>query len=178
MAKFHYNEEALANLKLNDPSILDRLIDFDSAREAHLKKDHAKKDKRMPLTDAIATYVQDGDIITDGGFSYVRTPHQAFHEIIRQGKKGLQMIGAPNTNQSFQIVYGCVGYSHNSYIGVEMRGIDRSYDRMLKAERVKILSEWSHGGVAQGFKAAQLGVPGLFSKQMLGSDIVRYNPYL
>ena len=178
MAKYLYNQEAVENLRLSDTSILDRLVDFESAREAHLKKDHAKKDKRMSLKEAISTFVQDGDIMTDGGFAYVRTPHQAFHEIIRQGKKNLQMIGAPNTNQSFQIVYGCVGYSHNSYVGVEMRGIDKNYDRMLKAERVKILSEWSHGGVALGFKAAQLGTPGVFSKQMLGSDIVRYNPYL
>jgi len=178
MAKYVYNQEAVENLKLSDTAILDRLIDFESARAAHLHKEHGKKDKRMSIKEAIATFVQDGDIITDGGFSYVRTPHQAFHEIIRQGKKGLQMIGAPNTNQSFQIVYGTVGYSHNSYVGVEMRGIDKSYDRMLKAGRVKIISEWSHGGVALGFKAAQLGTPGVFSKQMLGSDIIRYNPYL
>ena len=178
MTKYLYNEEAVANLRLNDTSILDPLVDFESARAAHLKKEHGKKDKRMTIGEAVDTYVKDGDIITDGGFSYVRTPHQAFNEVIRQGKKNLQMIGAPNTNQSFFIFYGSVGYSHNSYTGAEMRGIDKNYDRLLKAERVKILSEWSHGGIAQGFKAAQLGTPGLFSKQMLGSDIVRYNPYL
>jgi acyl CoA:acetate/3-ketoacid CoA transferase alpha subunit len=178
MAKYLYNQEAVENLKLPDTSILDRLVDFESARAAHLQKERAKKDKRMPLAEAIAKFVKDDDIITDAGFAYVRTPHQAYHEIIRQGKKGLQMIGAPNTNQSFQIFYGCVGYSHNSYVGAEMRGIDKSYDRLLKAERVKILSEWSHGGVALGLKASQLGTPGVFSKQMLASDIVRYNPYL
>ena len=48
---------------------------------------------------------------------------------------------------------------------------------MLREGRVKILSEWSHGGVALGLKAAQLGTPGVFSKQMLGSDIIKYNPY-
>lgn len=87
MSKYVYNQEAVENLRLSDTSILDRLIDFESARAAHLKKDHAKKDKRMSLTEAISTFIQDGDIITDAGFSYVRTPHQAFHEIIRQGKK-------------------------------------------------------------------------------------------
>ena len=106
MAKFEYNEEAVKNLKISDTSVLDRLIDFESAREAHSKKEHAKKDKRMTIGEAVATFVQDGDIITDGGFSYVRTPHQAFHEVIRQGKKNLQMIGSPNTNQSFFIFYG------------------------------------------------------------------------
>lgn len=106
MAKYLYNQEAIDNLKLNDTSVLDRLVDFESAREAHLKKERAKKDKRMTISEAVATFVQDGDIMTDGGFSYVRTAHQAFHEIIRQGKNDLQMIGAPNTNQSFFITYG------------------------------------------------------------------------
>ena len=178
MAKYLYNEEAVKNLRISDTSILDRLVDFESAREAHLKKERAKKDKRMTICEAVATFVQDGDILTDGGFSYVRTAHQAFHEVIRQGKKNLQMIGAPNTNQSFLITYGLVKYSHSSYTGAEMRGIDKVYDRALKAGKIQILSEWSHGGVAQGLKAAQLGLAGLFSKQMLGSDLVRYNPYV
>jgi len=88
MATFDYNEEAVRNLKLRDTSVLDRLIDFESAREAHSKKRNTpRKTKRMTIGEAVATFVQDGDIITDGGFSYVRTPHQAFHEVIRQGKK-------------------------------------------------------------------------------------------
>ena len=178
MAKYLYNEEAVKNLRISDTSILDRLVDFESAREAHLKKERAKKDKRMTIGEAVATFVQDGDILTDGGFSYVRTAHQAFYEVIRQGKKNLQMIGAPNTNQSFFISYGLVKYSHSSYTGAEMRGIDKVYDRALKAGKIQILSEWSHGGVAQGLKASQLGLAGLFSKQMLGSDLVRYNPYV
>ena len=69
------------------------------------------------------------------------------------------MIGAPNTNQSYMINFGSVKFSHNSYVGAEMRGTDRNYSRQLKNGKVKILSEWSHGGVAQGLKAAQLGTP-------------------
>ncbi|HNQ85489.1 MAG TPA: CoA-transferase [Deltaproteobacteria bacterium] len=177
MSTYQYNQEALKNLQIEDTSVLDRLVDSESAREAHLKKDHAKVDKRMTLTEAIANYVADGDCMTDSGFAYVRTPHQAFWEIMRQGKKNLQCIAAPNTNHSFLIFNNNCDYSHNSYVGVEMRGIDRNYDRMLRQGRVKILSEWSHGAVALGLKAAQLGAPGVFSKQMLGSDMLKYNPY-
>ena len=53
MAKYLYNQEAIANLKLSDISVLDSLVDFESARAAHLKKDHAKRDKRMSLAEAI-----------------------------------------------------------------------------------------------------------------------------
>jgi len=178
MGTFNYNEEALKNLEIEDTSILDSLVDFEAARTTHLKKQRSKTDKRVSLQEAIAEYVHDGDVLSDAGFAYVRTPHQAYFEMMRQGKKDLQAIGAPNTNQSYMINYGTVAYSHNSYIGAEMRGTDRNYGRQLKEGKVKILSEWSHGGVALGLKAAQLGAPGLFSKQMLGSDIIKYNPYV
>lgn len=87
MSTYQYNQEALKNLQIEDTSVLDRLVDSESAREAHLKKDHAKVDKRMTLTEAIANYVADGDCMTDSGFAYVRTPHQAFWEIMRQGRR-------------------------------------------------------------------------------------------
>ena len=104
MAKYLFNQEAVENLRLGDLSVLSRLVDFESAREAHLKKEHAKKDKRMSLAQAVATYVQDGDIITDSGFSYVRTPHQAFHEVIRQGKESSDDRGAQYQSELLYLV--------------------------------------------------------------------------
>lgn len=178
MAVFDYNKEALANLKIEDTSILDRLVDFEGARKAHLSKERAKKDKRISLKEAVAEFVSDGDVVLDTGFGYVRTCIQSHFEIVRQGKKNLQMIGAPNTNQSYMSFAGCVYYSHSSYTGAEMRGTDKNYKRMMLSGKLKVVSEWSHGGVGQGLKAAQLGCPGVLSKQMLASDIVRYNPYL
>ncbi len=178
MSTFKYNQEALKNLNIEESALLNRLVDFESARESHLKKVRGKVDKRISLKEAVAEYVSDGDVLSDAGFAYVRTCHQAFFEMMRQGKKDLQMIGAPNTNQSYMINYGSVAFSHNSYVGAEMRGTDRNYSLQLKNGKVKILSEWSHGGIAQGLKAAQIGAPGLFSKQMLGSDIMKYNPYV
>ncbi|HPN13144.1 MAG TPA: CoA-transferase [Spirochaetota bacterium] len=178
MSAFDYNKEALKNLKFEDTKILDRLVDFESARSAHLKKDHSRRDKRVSLKEAIGEFVRDGDVLSDTGFSYVRTPMQAYFEILRQKKKNIQMIGSPNSNQSYMIAFGAACYSHNSYSGAEMRGYDRAYSRAVIEGKTRILSEWSHGTMAQGFKAAQLGVPGVFSKQLLGSDILKYNPYV
>lgn len=181
MKKFSYNQEALDNLGIKDTSILDPLVDFESARRAHQKKDHSRHDKRMSIKEAVAEFVAPNDIMTDGCFSYVRTPIQAFFEICRQYRDknmNLQHISSPNTNMSYFINYGVTKYVHNSYAGAEMRGIDRSFNRRIKNGDVTILSEWSHGAMAQGFKAAQLGCPGVFSKQLLGSDIVGYNPFV
>jgi glutaconate CoA-transferase, subunit A len=178
MSDFDYNREALLNLKLEDTAILDPLVDFESARSAHMKKDRSHRDKRVSLKEAVGEFVKDGDVLSDTGFSYVRTPMQAYFEILRQGKKNIQMIGSPNSNQSYMISFGASRYSHNSYSGAEMRGYDRAYSHSLINGKVTILSEWSHGSMAQGFKAAHLGLPGVFSKQLLGSDILKYNPYV
>ncbi len=178
MARYSYNEEAVKNLKIEDTSVLDRLVNAESARKAHLEKDHSQKDKRLSLGEAIAEYVSDGDVWCDSSFCYVRSALQAFFETIRQGKKGLQAIGSPNTNQSYANFYGTVSAVHMSYTGAEMRGYDRNFDRQLKNGKNRILSEWSHGSMAQGFKAAQLGLPGVFSRQLLGSDMIKYNPYV
>jgi acyl CoA:acetate/3-ketoacid CoA transferase alpha subunit len=51
-----------------------------------------------------------------------------------------------------------------------MRGYDKYFSDNVKRGRVKILSDWSHGLMALGFKAAQLGVPGLYSSPVLGSE--------
>lgn len=178
MAKFEYNKEALENLHISDSSILDRLIDGASAREAHLKKERAMVDKRMSLSEAVMQLVKDGDIYADSGFSYIRTPLQALFEVMRQGKKNLQGIGSPNMNHSFGVSYGVFTQSHNSYLGAEIRGTDREYRLNAKEKKVQILSEWSHSCMALGFKAAQMGVPYLASKSLLGTDIVNHNPYV
>ncbi|WP_300668282.1 CoA transferase subunit A [Desulfoluna sp.] len=180
MGKFSYDKDVLENLRIaeEETHLLDRLLDYESAREAHANKSHAAIDKRLSLKEAIGEYVKDGDILTDTGFAYVRTPIVAYFEIIRQGIKGLQNIGSPATNQSYMIPFGTVTHSHWSYCGAEMRGTDRQMSRCVKAGKTKILSEWSHGSMAQGFKAAQLGVPGMYSKQLLGSDIIKYNPFV
>lgn len=177
-SKFQYNEKALENLRIKDTSILDHLIDHQSFRENSLKKNRKKEDKRMSLQDAIAKYIDDGDICTDSGFAYVRTPIQAYFEIMRQRKKNLQFIGSPNTNQSYMMFKGCAKYSHNSYIGAEMRGTDRLYVRNIQQGRGIVLSEWGHGSMGQGFKAAQYGMPFVASKQLLGSEMLDYNPYV
>lgn len=73
--------------KYSNPDHLKRLVDYKDAREYHLKKDRRKRDKRMPLSEAIAEFVWDGDIFAESGFSYVRTPIQAYFEVVRQQKR-------------------------------------------------------------------------------------------
>lgn len=155
-----------------------RLVDQRSWKEANLNKTRSRIDKRMTLKEAVSTYVNDGDIVCDSGFSWVRGCIQAYFEIIRQKKQDLSFMGAPMATAGIPVAGGVVKYLHNSYTGAEMRGIDRAFHRAIKERQVDILSEWSHGAQALGFKAAQLGLPYMASKIMLGSDMLKYNPYV
>ncbi len=42
MTAFDYNRDAVANLKIDNTSVLDPLVDFISARAAHMKKDRCE----------------------------------------------------------------------------------------------------------------------------------------
>ncbi len=155
-----------------------RLVDFEEAREHHLRKDRTKKDKRLSLQEAVDRFVEDGDIFAETGFAYVRAPIQAYYETMRQGKKNLIGIGSPMSNCSKFMALGLMKAIHLSYIGVEMRGNDKNFGRVIKNKEAEILSLWSHGSMAQGFKAAQLGMPFVASKQLLGSDLAKKNPFV
>ncbi|MDD3853105.1 MAG: hypothetical protein PHD40_05555 [Syntrophomonadaceae bacterium] len=157
---------------------MDRLVDYKDAREFHLKKDRRKRDKRMSLSDAIGQFVQDGDIFAETGFSYVRSPIQAYFEMVRQKKKNLIGIGSPMSNCSYFMAFDMLAGIHLSYIGVEMRGNDKNFARAIKTKKSELLSIWSHGTMALGFKAAQLGAPFIASKQLLGTDMLTKNPYV
>lgn len=155
-----------------------RLVDRESWHQAHMKKDRKRYDKRTSLKEAVSHFVQDGDIVADSGFTWVRGALQATFEIIRQGKKDLSMIGSPLAAAGPPTALGVVRYLHNSYTGGELRGMDRMFDRAVREKKAEIVSEWSHGTQALGFKAAQLGLPFVACKQLLGSDMLRYNPYV
>ena len=47
--------------------------------------------KLLSLSEAIAAYVNDGDIVYAAGFTHL-IPFAAGHEIIRQGKKNLEIL--------------------------------------------------------------------------------------
>lgn len=156
----------------------DRLFDHDQAREFKLGKSRVKKDKRMPLADAIAEFVEDGDSLVETGFAYVRGPMAAYWEIGRQKKKDLVGIFTPGGLNSAWHEFGGLEGCHVAYVGVEMRGLISPFRRGVEAGTLKVYSEWSHGGLALGLRAAEQGVNYVACKSMLGTDIMKTNPYI
>ncbi len=156
----------------------ERLFDHQAAREWKLQKSRNKVDKRMDLSEAIASLVNDGDSIVETGFAYVRGPLGAYWEIGRQKKKDLLGIFTPGGLNNVWHETGGITGCHVAYVGVEMRGLISPFRRGVEAGTLKVYADWSHDGLALALRAAEQGVNYMACKSMLGSDIIKSNPYI
>ena len=73
--------------------------------------------KLVPLSEAIAKHVNDGDIVYAAGFTHL-IPFAAGHEMIRQGKKDLALARAtPDLIYDQMVAAGCARKVIFSYMG-------------------------------------------------------------
>ena len=73
--------------------------------------------KLLPLSEAIRSYVRDGDMVYAAGFTHL-IPFAAGHEIIRQGRKDLTLARAtPDLIYDQMVAAGCAKKVIFSYMG-------------------------------------------------------------
>lgn len=156
----------------------ERIFDHKAAREWKLGKNRAKRDKTMDLKEAVSKFVDDGDAIVETGFAYVRGALAAYWEIGRQKKKDLVGIFTPGGLNTVWHEVGGVEGCHVAYTGVEMRGLIAPFRRGVQNGTLKVYSDWSHDGLSLSFRAAEQGLNYVACKSMLGTDIVKTNPYV
>ena len=119
--------------------------------------------------------VKDGDRIAFGGFAIYQRPMAFVHELIRQGKKDLTVIGAVNALEADMLAgAGCMSGIETSYVGLEKFGIAPNFRRRVQDGQIKVveypeLLSWDR------FKADQEGLPFWTADYLGGSDIVNRN---
>src|SRR5215208_7890827 len=130
------------------------------------------------LKDAIATLVGDGDRVALEGFTHL-IPFAAGHEVIRQGRRDLELIRmTPDLIYDQMIGMGCArklvfSYAGNPGVGSLHRvrdAIEKGWPRPLELE------EHSHAAVANAYAAGAAGLPFAALRGYLGSDLVGQNP--
>jgi len=131
--------------------------------------------KIVPLSDAIASYVNDGDVVYAAGFTHL-IPFAAGHEIIRQAKKDLTLARAtPDLIYDQMVAAGCarkVIFSYMGNPGVGSLRIVRSAIEQGKLER----EEYSHFGMITRLQAGAAGLPFLPMNQTGAIDLEKANP--
>lgn len=115
----------------------------------------------VPLADAIADLVHDGDVVALEGFTHL-IPHGAGHEIIRQQRRDLTLLRmTPDVIYDQLIGMGCArklvfSWGGNPGVGSLHRfrdAVERGWPRPLDLE------EHSHAGMAAAYAAGAAGLP-------------------
>jgi glutaconate CoA-transferase, subunit A len=131
----------------------------------------------LPLHDAIAHYVKDGDQVALEGFTHL-IPFAAGHEIIRQGRRNLTLIRmTPDLLYDQMIGMGAArklvfSWGGNPGVGSLHRlrdAVERGWPQPLE------LVEHSHAAMANAYEAGAAGMPCAFFRGYRGSDLPTIN---
>ena len=106
-------------------------------------------------------------------------PFAATHELIRQGRRDLNVI-APISDISTDMLIGagCVAEVTGAWVGNVSGGMGHNYRRAAETGRpnpIKIY-DYSNFSIGMAFFAGAYGLPYIPVKSILGSDILKSNP--
>jgi glutaconate CoA-transferase subunit A len=131
--------------------------------------------KLLPLSQAIARFVQDGDLVYAAGFTHL-IPFAAAHEIIRQGRKDLTLARAtPDIIYDQMVAAGCARKLIFSYTGNPGVGSLRVIRAEMEAGRLAY-EEYSHFAMITRLTAGAAGLPFLPMKSVGARDLAAANP--
>jgi len=132
--------------------------------------------KVCSMAAAIAECVTDGATVALGLAMEQMIPFAAGHEIIRQRRKDLTLIG-PISDILFDqmIAAGCVSQVIAAWVGNVMMGSAYNFRRGVESGAVKV-TNMTNFTVALALQAAAMGVPFLPTRSAMGSDVARDNP--
>jgi glutaconate CoA-transferase subunit A len=131
------------------------------------------------MVEAVARYVPDGASIAMSLALEPCIPYAAGHEIIRQQRRNLTLIG-PISDILFDQLIGadCVTKVTAAWVGNVSEGLAHCYRRATEKgiPHPLTVEEHSNYSIALALLAAGHGIPYIPTRSLLGSDIVRQNP--
>jgi len=131
----------------------------------------------MGLADAIASSVRDGQTVALEGFTHL-IPFAAGHEIIRQGRRDLELVRmTPDLVYDQMIGAGCArravfSYAGNPGVGLLRRlrdAVEHDWPRPLEVE------EHSHAAMAAAWDAGAANLPFAMLRGYLGTSLPEVN---
>ena len=134
------------------------------------------RDKRAALADA-AALVTDGAIVALGGGLSARLPMALVRELVRQGRRGLHLVGSAHSiDVDMLVAAGAVRRCEESYVGFEQDlGLAPAYRQAAEEGSIEVAESCCVSILAQ-LRAAEMGLPFLPVRGVRGSDIRRLHP--
>jgi len=131
--------------------------------------------KLMTLAEAVWRFVPDGSSIVMGTALESFIPFAAGHEIIRQRKHDLTLIGPISDILFDQLIgAGCVRKVRAAWVGNVITGSGYNFRRAVESGAIEI-EDHSNLTLALALRAAAMGVPFMPARTALGSDLFKTN---
>jgi glutaconate CoA-transferase subunit A len=129
--------------------------------------------KLVSMRDVIAEFVPNGSSAAIGLQMEQMIPFAAGHEIIRQRKRDLTLIGPISDILFDQLIgAGCVSSVIAAWVGNVMMGSAYNFRRAVEQGKMKV-HNLTNFTVALALQAGAMGVPFLPTRTALGSDVAR-----
>jgi glutaconate CoA-transferase subunit A len=134
--------------------------------------------KLMTMREAIAQHVPSGSMVLVGAQLEQMIPFSAGHELIRQGRRDLTLVG-PISDILFDelIGAGCVSRVMAAWVGNVSAGVGYCFRRAVEQgipRRIETV-DYSNFTLALALHAAALGAPFMPTYATLGSDLLKKN---
>jgi glutaconate CoA-transferase subunit A len=137
--------------------------------------------KLMSMAEAIRRFVPDGSTVALGLSLEPLIPFAAGHEIIRQQRRDLELVGPISDALFDQLIgAGCVRRVTAAWVGNVSEGLGHCYRRACEHHMPRALDVRDHSNfsISLALWAAAWNVPSLPTRTLLGSDILSTNPGL
>jgi glutaconate CoA-transferase subunit A len=133
-------------------------------------------DKRRTLAEA-AALVRDGDTVALGGALSHREPMALVRELVRQGRRGLRLVGsAHGIDVDLLVGAGVASAVEESYVGFEQDlGLAPAYRRAAEAGTVEVRETCCYT-LLQQLRAAEYGLPFMPVRGVAGTGIAELHP--
>ncbi|HET7465060.1 MAG TPA: CoA-transferase [Candidatus Dormibacteraeota bacterium] len=131
------------------------------------------------MAEAIARFVPDGSTVAIGCALEPLIPFAAGHELIRQRRKDLELVGPISDSLFDEIIgAGCVRRITAAWIGNVSGGLGHCYRRAAEQGIPRSIEVHDHTNfsISMALWAAAWNVPYVPARTLLGSDILRTNP--
>jgi glutaconate CoA-transferase subunit A len=137
-----------------------------------------RNSKVVSLADAISRHVPDGAMVLLGAQLEPMIPFAAGHEIIRQSKRDLTLVGPISDILFDQLIgAGCVQRVMAAWVGNVSAGMGYCFRRAVEQGIPRPIAtvDYTNMTLALGLHAGALGVPFMPTYSTLGSDLLAKN---
>jgi glutaconate CoA-transferase subunit A len=127
------------------------------------------------MKEAVSRFIEDGDSVVMGAALESAIPFAVGHEIIRQGKKALTLIGPISDMLFDQIIgSGCVKKVIAAWVGNVTMGVGYNMRRAIEEgiPRKIEIDDYTNFAISLALHAGAFGIPFIPTKSLLGTGMM------